>query len=625
MTYRKTWFSYVLWILYTILCVVSLVVLAGGVWTAYLAGIPYGKGFPATVIAPFAGLSDNILILLGLLILPCTVLLYWVIRGVAGMIRKKCTWKKRAVWVWECIVVFLILAGGVALRVMYAEYVISMADNEWFAAEQISGMEYYDMAVVSAGDFMPHTLDRMSALYVLCLSVVLSFLGNKIASAVILQIFLQIAGMLLAYVVTRKIAGRLPACIVLIYLACSFCCLKMLVCFGPEWLFFVLYMIDMLIMAGFIQGYCANRLSRPAALLGAAAVGAMIGALACIEPAAASILLMIVAVATGRKKRQETMPVYNSAGVSAAVMIVTIIAYGFIMFGAAYLGSYEERFDLGKLKIWYEYSSGFMNRWPYLYDIYVIGLLIVPASFLVFEFFRSGRDQNYMLWILLCIIVAPTPMAAIGEQKFGLLSFYIWAVLAGLGLQNCIFGGRAKVMQAVIEEINSEAEKAEEEKAEESEEIRKPVAEESAETSAAVTFEETGKAESVVTPAESVKVENAVTPEESERAENTVMLVESAEARSVVTPEEITKEEFVAMSEQTVVPEVSGQKQEDTVTPEMSEAAAAQNAQKPRYIENPLPLPKKHVKREMDYQYTVEEKDMKYDVEVSENDDFDIP
>lgn len=608
MTYRKTWFSYVLWILYTILCVVSLVVLAGGVWTAYLAGIPYGKGFPATVIAPFAGLSDNILILLGLLILPFTVLLYWVIRSIAGIIRKKCTWKKRTVWVWECIVVFLILAGGVALRVMYAEYVISMADNEWFAAEQISGMEYYDMAVVSAGNLMPHTLDRISALYVLCLSVVLSFLGNKIVSAVILQIFLQIAGMMLAYVVTRKIAGRLPACIVLIYLACSFCCLKMLICFGPEWLFFVLYMIDLLIMVSFIQGYCANHFSRPAALVGAAAVGAMIGALACIEPAASSLLFMIVAVATGRKKRQETMPVYNSRGISAAVMIVIIIAYGFIMFGAAYLGSYGERFDLGKLRMWYEYSCVFMNRWPYLYDIYVIGLLIVPAAFLVFEFFRSGREQNYMLWILLCIIVAPTPMAAIGEQKFGLLSFYIWAVLAGLGLQNCIFGGRAKVMKAVIEEINSATEKAEEEKSE-AEEVREPMAEECAETKAVVTLEEPGKAEDAVTPEESVKIETAIAPEENEKAEIAVTPEESAETRSAVTLEEIKKTEAAVISEDAVAPE------ED----------AAQNTQKPRYIENPLPLPKKHVKKEMNYQYIVDEKDMKYDVEVTENDDFDIP
>ena len=45
---------------------------------------------------------------------------------------------------------------------------------------------------------------------------------------------------------------------------------------------------------------------------------------------------------------------------------------------------------------------------------------------------------------------------------------------------------------------------------------------------------------------------------------------------------------------------------------------------KPRYIENPLPLPRKHVAREMDYRYTVEEKDMKYDVEVPDDDDFDV-
>jgi hypothetical protein len=31
------------------------------------------------------------------------------------------------------------------------------------------------------------------------------------------------------------------------------------------------------------------------------------------------------------------------------------------------------------------------------------------------------------------------------------------------------------------------------------------------------------------------------------------------------------------------------------------------------------------VKKEMDYQYPVEDKDMKYDVEVDDGDDYDIP
>lgn len=571
MTYRKTWFSYVLWILYTILCVVSLVVLAGGVWTAYLAGIPYGKGFPAPVVSPLAGLSDGLLILLGFLILPITVLLYWGIRVLSGVIRKKCTWKERTLRIWECVIVVLILSGGVLLRVIYAGYAISMADNELFVTGQMSGMEYYDMAVSAGGNIAVNVPNRISYLYVLCLSVVVSFLGHKIASAIILQVVLQIVGMLLAYAVTRKSAGRLPACVVLIYMACSLCCLKMLVCFGPEWLFFVLYMIGMLLVVNFVESYCANRLNKPAAFLGAAVIGAVIGLLVCIEPSAASLMLVIVAVANGRKKRQGAVPVYISAGTSAAVIAVTIVSYAATLFAAAYFGLYGAEFDIRKVRIWYEYSAGFVNLSPYLYDIYLIGLLIIPASFLIFEFFRGGREQNYTLWIFLCLIVAPTPMAVIGEWQFGLLSLYIWAVLAGLGIQNCIFGGKAKVIQAVIEKINASVEQE----------------------------EETGK-EEIVT--------------ESHKAEG------NEQAEKMTDVYEIKKDGMLEDTKETD----GGSSKGDYETKAGALKGETEEVKKPRYIENPLPLPKKHVKKEMDYQYPVAEKDMKYDVNVPDNDDFDI-
>ena len=45
---------------------------------------------------------------------------------------------------------------------------------------------------------------------------------------------------------------------------------------------------------------------------------------------------------------------------------------------------------------------------------------------------------------------------------------------------------------------------------------------------------------------------------------------------------------------------------------------------KPRFIENPLPLPKKHVKKTMGYGIEVTQEHMKYDIEVSDTDDFDI-
>ena len=45
---------------------------------------------------------------------------------------------------------------------------------------------------------------------------------------------------------------------------------------------------------------------------------------------------------------------------------------------------------------------------------------------------------------------------------------------------------------------------------------------------------------------------------------------------------------------------------------------------KVKFIENPLPLPKKHVKREMTYAKEIADSEMDFDISVKEDDDFDI-
>lgn len=50
-----------------------------------------------------------------------------------------------------------------------------------------------------------------------------------------------------------------------------------------------------------------------------------------------------------------------------------------------------------------------------------------------------------------------------------------------------------------------------------------------------------------------------------------------------------------------------------------------ENDKKPvQFIPNPLPTPKPHIKKTMGYAFEPEQKDMKYDIHVSDNDDFDI-
>lgn len=48
--------------------------------------------------------------------------------------------------------------------------------------------------------------------------------------------------------------------------------------------------------------------------------------------------------------------------------------------------------------------------------------------------------------------------------------------------------------------------------------------------------------------------------------------------------------------------------------------------QKPKVklLDNPLPLPKKHVKKELTYSFEPVDRDMRFDIEIKDNDDFDI-
>lgn len=523
MVYRKTWFSWVLWFLYAVLCIILLVV-DGVVWMRH-----------------FTSLIGTSLLIGGLSVIPASACIYWIIRVVAVRIRKKSIWQERTVRIAACVFFVLILVLGLGLRAGRLHDFMSMWNNKdhiiFFKAPNIiseQSMEYYHMAEVSLQSEISLTDYGLNDLYVALLSTVLSFLGNKVTSAVCLQIFLQIVGLVLAYAVTWKLARRLPACVAILYLACSLCCLDMLTVFSSEWLYFVLYMFMMFAVVSFVKSYCADDIPRPLAICGAVAIGVLIGVLAYLDLTGLSLLAVMIIAAVGKKTELEATVYYNySKGMNAAVIICSCVSCVAVWHGAVYAAAYVKgtRFIADVTdRLWIFYRSGDLltNIQPYFRDAYLIGLLIVPASFLIFEFFRSGKEQNYMPWIILCLVVAPTPLAMSGEHGFVVLSLYIWAVLAGLGLQNCLFGGEAKVRKATVEEIDTDEEKAE----------------------------------------QSAGVEQTTETQESEVVEN--------------------------------------------------------QTSKPRFIENPLPLPKKHVAKEMDYDYVVSEKDMKYDLYVSDDDDFDL-
>lgn len=83
-------------------------------------------------------------------------------------------------------------------------------------------------------------------------------------------------------------------------------------------------------------------------------------------------------------------------------------------------------------------------------------------------------------------------------------------------------------------------------------------------------------------------------------------------------PEKVTEESRL---KEGAVTEETGPK-EEAVTGETEMTGNKEEEKKIKFIENPLPLPKKHVRKKMDFKLDDEKDD--FDFEISENDDFDV-
>lgn len=95
--------------------------------------------------------------------------------------------------------------------------------------------------------------------------------------------------------------------------------------------------------------------------------------------------------------------------------------------------------------------------------------------------------------------------------------------------------------------------------------------------------------------------------------------------KSEIKKSEIKKSEIEKMEiKESEIKAVTGQENSRNVQEQLPQETAEEK-KTVKYIENPLPLPKRHVKKEMDYGFEPDCDLMKYDVMVEENDDFDLP
>lgn len=490
MIYRKNWFDYVLWAVYAGICVMLLAYVGNHIYAFYV-GAPLAK---LGTFLPF----------------PLILCLYPGIRMSFQAIRKKYCFSVHAMTMAESLVISVSFIFGLIIRLREG---ILMAPT-------FEPGEYYDMAVVRAGMESPALAHGMSDLFVRSLRVVFSFLGNSMMAAMLFQIFLQLLTMLFAGLAVRKAAGRFVSCTVLLLLAFSDAFIKKIYIIDPECMLLAFLLAGLYLVLSFTKAslFGAGGLG---SLPGAVFVGVILGLLCYLECGMLLLFLFLAGLFTGKmhadggRKRLIVSLFLVLAGSAAGFLTA-------IGIDASFSGV---SFDQG-LMLW---SAPYLSLGMGARKFSVIGtaypffaLLFILASFLVFAFIRGGREQDFTLWLLPCILVSPVFLMDFSIVGFGGVALFLWCVMAALGLKNTMLGGQAEALREKIEEINAAAE---------------PIPE-------------------ILEPA-------APAPE-------------------------FTLEE------------------------------------KPRFLENPLPLPKKHVKREMDYDHQVAEKDMHYQVEIAKDDDFDL-
>lgn len=517
MLYKKTWFSYILW--------------AAFVCTAGIMLANYTVLFWKIQISPDTGIYTVGFIFL---VFAFAAGLYFLLRKTVAEILSKHRINEHAALMWEIFVVLYIFC----IALLYRFY-LCLQNGAELAVET----EFYHMAIVREAMGAESVVHGASYLYVQFLSLVFSFLGNKLMAAVWMQIFIEMLTILLAYFAIRKILGRIPACVVMLTMSVSSIYIKQIFALTPEVMFFFLYLLGLFITGSYVKAYCDNRLGTNMALLGAVFSGIVIGILIYLDAFSITLFIILAGLVTGIHK-QTGIAVKKE--LSVLFLLLSLITCTLSMSGAFALDSYMSGDSIEVVSLaWLNlYSIPDLSRlsinavlYRNNYALIECFIQLILAALLIPAFWNRQKSQNFTPWFALMLIMLPITFSGAGVLSYQIFSVFLWSVLAGAGLQQSL----------IIEEA---------------------------------------AAEPMVT-ADSFKAMDNV---ESMNAVKSINYIEGINA------------------------------EEDLKTMPLKPMPSAPE---PRYIENPLPLPKKHEKKEMDYQYEVAEDKMEFDIEIMDDDDFD--
>lgn len=475
-------------------------------------------------------------------------------------------------WV-EGVFVFVLFAAGLSMRV---------AGLRSGLPEASRGAGYLELAYISAdGRGISPVWHGAVGLYIRVLRLCFMLLGNKAAVAVWLQSVLQMWGVCVLYFAVRKMAGRIPAVMTAAFFMLSpFTVRRSLEC-SPEMLFLLFFSLVILFLSNGVES---------ASGLGYWVVaGALTAVLGYLDAAGLLLLPLLSGVLMMRRDGERKV----GRGLCGCLTGLLAGATGCLALDAQVRGTTVSRcidewtklYRPGSLRFSIT-SAGADVAWTFL----PLACLMVWG---IFSFWCGRWAERFSMWIFgLCAVVF---MQCLGvftdEMGGGCYILFFGAVLAGLGIGESLTVCARDTSEGTMKEKNGAAQ------------------------------EERGLDNDKM---EILDLDQTV---EGEGMEDIVGMgrMDGADPAGGVEAAREETPDAAAGGAEVVGKEVPGGAAggAEVAREEVSDAAEQPGRRKIEFLENPLPLPKKHERRVMDYRLDPGQDLGGYDISVADDDDFD--
>jgi len=588
-------------------------------WAVYLLIVGTAMIFTSRVICDSFGMAEYFDVIIPAVYLLFTGILVFGLHRMSVRLQVSPHGAGKGLAWMEGMLVLVLLAAGLFLRV-------TQLQSESFAMPEESA--YLKLAYLSGdGQKIPLFSHGAVYLYIRALRLCFMLLGNKASAAVWLQITMQMLGVLLFHLAVRKMAGRIPAVMMTAFFMLSPYMVEKSLVPSPEMLYLLAFAsVFLFISQGvrYVSGFGFWL-----------AAGVLTAVLSYLD--VAGILLLPLVLGVIFMKRQETER-------KIAVGLCGCLA-GFLS-GAA-VCVFADAAGSGKP------VSGIIRAWAELYRweelqlsvtlsgfgiVWMITLLLCFMAWGIFGFWCGKGEDRFTVWFFcLCVTVLSQCLGIFTEEMSGFIYIFLFStILAGLGIRESMTACPAengKLQSGKAQDENGGADDLiliwePENNTQMMGKERGTMGEKGntegkgrIETRGGTEAKESEETRGGTEAKESTETKGGPKAKESTETKGGPKAKESTETRGGTEAKEST--EIKGRAESKEGTETGG----STEARNNSEKKPGGTEEKPgrriEFLENPLPLPKRHEKRVMDYKLDSGKDFDGYDIDVSDDDDFD--